>query len=158
MEEAIRDLKPLMDEDLLPAPLRWGGVVLGVLLVSDALRRFLIPESRRDIYGFLLYLVLGGFCLVLAGYRRAFLLDGRGLVRRTTIWGRSTERLLLSWEGMTDLLWDSEENGRGAVRLAAPGVVWRLRLDEEQRSTLLEWVGLKRPEFVERLSCPERVD
>lgn len=154
MEETMRELKPLRDEDMFPAVFRWGGVVLGVILVADALRRFLIPGSERDLYGFLIYLLLGGFCLVLAGYRRAFLLGGRGLVRETTVWGRSTERILLSWEDLTDLSWDPVE-GAGTLRLVSPGVVWRLRLDGEQASALRAWVDGRRPDLGDRLSARE---
>lgn len=151
MEETIRELAPLRDEDAPPAPFRWGGVVLGVILVSDALRRFLLPGSRRDLYGFLIYLVLGGLCLTLAGYRRAFLLDERGLVRETTVWGRSAERLLLAWESVTDLSWSPGGSG-GTVRLAAPGVAWRLRVSAGREDDLLEWVGRRRPDLEERLA------
>lgn len=157
MEEAMRELKPLRDEDTFPAFFRWGGIVLGVILVSDALRRFLIPGSRRDLYGFLIYLLLGGFCLVLAGYRRAFLLGGRGLVRETTVWGRSTERVLLSWEDLTDLSWGPGEEGR-TLRLVSPGVVWRLRLNEEQASALRAWTDSRRPDLGERLFVRETAE
>lgn len=145
MDGTIRDLMPLRDDETPPALFRWGGIVLGVVLVSDALRRFLIPASRRDLYGFLVYLVLGVACLALAGYRRAFVLDDRGLVRETTVWGRSRHRLLLSWEDMTGILWDPEEGG-GTARFAAGGVAWRLRVPE-RGGDLAEWIARRRPDL-----------
>ena len=151
----MRALTPLRDEDTPPALFRWGGLALGVILISDAIRRFFIPGSRWDLYGFLIYLFLGVFCLVLSGYRRAFLLDERGLVRETVVWGRGMERLLLSWDDMTGLSWDLEPGGRAFARLSAPGVAWRLRLSEDQERNFAEWAERRRPDLAERLSCPE---
>lgn len=152
MDETRKPM-PLRDEDTTPALFRWGGLVLGITLLSDAMRRFFIPGSRWDLYGFLIYLVLGGFCLFLSGYRRAFLLGELGLVRETTLWGRSTQSLLLSWEAMTDLSWNPVGDGSGSVRLVSPGVAWRLRLREGQEQGLLEWVRIRRPDLEGRLAA-----
>ena len=153
MDETMAELAPLRDEDATPALFRWGGLVLGVILFSDAIRRFFIPGSRWDLYGFLIYLFLGGFCLIVSGYRRAFLLNERGLVRETALWGRSVQRLLLSWEAVTDLSWDADASGEGCVRIASPGVAWRLRLRGGQESGLIAWVRRKRPDLEERLAA-----
>ncbi len=143
-------LASIRDEDKTPVVFQWGGLLLGILLLGDGMRRFVRPQSEKDLYGFLGYIFLGAASLFVSGYKRAFVLEERGVLRETSIWGKKTEHLLLGWDAITEISWRRGENTCLAY-LEGGGVRWKIKMPESSISVFLEWVRRKRPD----LTVPE---
>ena len=131
-----RGLAPLREENKVPTFFFWGGLIVGVALLSDGLRRFLLPSSRKDLSGFVLYVVIGVLCLAIAGYRRAFILDEKGLEQETSVLGRRVTRTLLPWQDVRSASWEPS----GAARLGSKSVKWLIRLRPDEKEAFFTWI------------------
>ncbi len=139
-------LASIRDEDKNPVVFKWGGLLLGILLLGDGMRRFVRPQSEKDLYGFLGYILLGATSLFISGYKRAFVLEERGMLRETSIWGKKTEHLLLGWDAITEISW-SRGKDTCLAYLEGDGVRWKIKMPESSIQNFLEWTCRKRPDL-----------
>lgn len=142
-------LLPLRDEDKKSPAFLWGGLVIGTLLLGDGMRRFISPQSERDLYAFFGYIALGFSGLFMAGYRRAFVLDDMGLLRETSLWGNKKYRLELSWEGIKSIRVEANTAPSAGcfAYLADEKYTWRFAIQGSDLLMFVGWVSLKRPDL-----------
>lgn len=140
----MSSLSVISDEVRIPRFFRIVSFLTGVLLVGEGMRRFILPAAG-GLYGFFPYLLLGLLCVIVAGYRRIFILNDDGLVRRTLVWGKRSDTVLLTWEGTVYAALDTAVFtgilGDGRVR-------WKINLNGETTSLFREWLQMKRPDIV----------
>lgn len=98
----------------LPFP-RWikvFGALMGLFLLADGLRRFLIVGGGPS--AFLPYILIGSACFYVAGYDKKISLAEGGFVRKTLFWGRGKTQSL-PWEDMEEIIILPGGKGTGAI-------------------------------------------
>ena len=94
----------------MPVWMRFFSLFMGILLIGDGMRRFVAPQRASDFYSFLMYIFVGSIFFLIFGYSRRLYLNEEGLFRRTNIWGRKTNDLLITWDKIERVIYSEKRN------------------------------------------------
>ncbi|MGI6784971.1 MAG: hypothetical protein ACOX5A_12330 [Aminivibrio sp.] len=97
----------------LPFPrwMKWAGLLIGLFLFSDGLRRLLTGGGAAE---FMSRVFIGSACVYTAGYNKTIALSVAGFERQTRFWGRGRTEVI-PWSDMEEVILLPAAGGTGAI-------------------------------------------
>ena len=141
--------KQIDGKNNMPVAMRVFSLVMGILLVGDGMRRFAVPRETRDLYAFIMYILVGAVFFLIFGYSRRLYLNDEGLFRRVNVWGRKTKQPLITWDEIEDVKYTEQKNEFTAC-FESGNKGYRMAVDIKDKDSLCELIQeyyFKRDEY-----------